>query len=80
MSLKINNKISDDVKNKILERFKLFIKACGGASLVAKDSIFSHGYIRGILGSKTRLPSPRIVLILSNRYRYIINKKFTRDY
>ncbi len=68
------------MKTKIKDRFKLFIKSCGGAALVAKDSIFSYGYIRAIIGSKTRLPSPRLILILVGRYSSDISKKYTKEY
>lgn len=68
------------MQTKIKDRFKLFIKSCGGASVVSKDSIFSYGYIRAIIGSKTRLPSPRLILILVNRYNKDISKKYTKEY
>ena len=80
MNMRIKNDISDKARIQIRERFKAFIKACGGAALVSKDTEFSYGYLRGTLGNASRVPSPRMIHILAEHYADEVDKKFTREY
>lgn len=80
MASKISNDVNVEMTTKIKTRFKNFVKSCGGAALMSKDSIFSYGYIRATIGSRTRLPSPRMVLILTARYRDDVSKRYTKEY
>lgn len=80
MPLKIKNTITKTQHKQIKDRFAAFIKACGGASLVSKDTEVSFGHLRSTLGSKERLPSPNMILQLTQHFKDEVAEKFTREY
>ena len=80
MACKINNNISTTTRNLIRGRFKKFIDSIGGATTVSKDTSYSYGYLRSILGSKDRLPSPSLIQSLTNKYQEEVDSKFSREY
>lgn len=80
MGIRIRNKLNALQTGRVRRRFNDLIYKLGGPRIVSLDTDFSYGYLRAILGSSKRVPSPKLISSLLSQYKDEIDSKFTREY
>ena len=77
---RIRNDITPAMRSTINERLKMLVKTAGGPIAVCEKAGISIGTLKGYLGSKERVVSPKVLAKLLDVFTDVLPKKFTREY